>query len=178
MLVKIHFSEFMTAHLSSEPLQAGDTLRTSRKNSWSGQVLKAKVWALLKPLAKFILTLAEPRFYCHLITKSLGFPALLHIFLSNFRNIYFSLLTKIFMMNSNYSVVVVSWDLSCGPMCIISTSVWMHNKETSLLFIYVWCSLPYPQTFTQRSLNWGLNTKMWIWSLFQDVPSLQTVRAW
>lgn len=57
------------------------------------------------------------------------------------------------MINSNYSVVVVSGDLSCGPMCIISSSVWMLNKETGLLFIYVWCSLPYPQTFMQRSLN-------------------------
>lgn len=81
------------------------------------------------------------------------------------------------MRNSNYSTAAVSWDLSCGPMCIISSSVRMHNEETGLLFIYVWCSLPHPQTFTQRSLNWGGNMKMWIQSLVQDVPGLQTVRA-
>lgn len=104
---------------------------------------------------------------------------LLHIFLSNFRQTYFSLLTKIFMMNSNYSVVAVSWDLSCGPMCTPSSSVWMHNKETVWVFIYVWCSLPYPQTLTWRSLNKGmLNTKMWIESLVQDVPGVQTAKAW
>lgn len=95
MLVKIHFSEFMTAHLSSEPLRAGDTFRKSRKSSWSGQILKAKIWALLKPVAKFILTLAEPRFYCHLITKSLGFhyyclfsSAILGIYISAFWHRY------------------------------------------------------------------------------------------
>lgn len=73
---------------------------------------------------------------------------LLHIFLSNFRQTYFSLLTKIFMMNSNYYVVVVPWDLSCGPTCIHNSSVWMHNKETVWIFIYVWRSLPYLQTLT------------------------------
>lgn len=72
-------------------------------------------------------------------------PTLLNIFLSNFRQTY--LLTKIFMMNSNYSVVV-SWDLSCGPTRIHSSSVGMHNKETGWVFIYVWYSLPYPQTLT------------------------------
>lgn len=97
---------------------------------------------------------------------------LLHIFLSNFKQTYFSLLTKIFMMNSNYSVVVVSWVLSCGPMCIHSSSVWMHNEEIGWVFIYVRYSLPYPQTLTWRSLNWEVNTKMWMESLVQDVQSL------
>lgn len=159
-----------------EPLQAGGSLRTSRYSSWSGQVLRQKIWTFLKPLAKFILSLVEPRFYCHLITKSLGFQHYCIFFLSNFRHIISRLLTKIFMVNSNYSVVVVSWDLSCGPMCIIRSGVWMHNEETGLLFIYVWCSLPYPQTFTQMSSSWGINTKMWPWCLVRDVPHLQTVR--
>lgn len=112
------------------------------------------------------------------VTLSLHFLAfnITAYFLSNFRQTYFSLLTKIFMMNSNYSVVVVSWDLIvdqrastaavCG--CIINTG-WV--------FIYVWCSLPYPQTLTWRSLNWEVNTEMWIESLIQDVPGLQTAKA-
>lgn len=57
------------------------------------------------------------------------------------------------MMKSNYSVVVVSWDLSCEPVCIISSSVWMHNKEIGLLVIYVWCSLPHPQTFYAKEFK-------------------------
>lgn len=176
MLVKIHCSELMTAHLSLEPLWARDTLKTSWKSSCSGQILKAKIWALPKPWAKFIFSRAKtflsPYHYISWLST------LLHVFLSNFRQTYFSLLTKIFMMNSNYSVVVVSWDLCCGPTCIHSSSVWMHNKEPGWVFVYVWCSLPYPQTFTWRSLNWEVNTKMWIEALVQDVSGLKTAKAW
>lgn len=73
MLVKIQLLDYMTAHLSLEPLQTRDAHRTSRMSSWSEQILKAKIWASLNPLAKFILTSVEPRFSCHLIAKTLGF---------------------------------------------------------------------------------------------------------
>lgn len=73
------------------------------------------------------------------VTLSLHFLAfnITAYFLSNFRQTYFSLLTKIFMMNSNYSVVVVPWDLivdqrastaaACG--CII-------KRQVGSLFMY------------------------------------------
>lgn len=71
-LVKIQFSEFMTIPF----LGASSGRRLSQDIQveqlvWAGS--KAKIWTFLKPLAKFILSLAEPRFYCHLITKSFGF---------------------------------------------------------------------------------------------------------
>lgn len=86
-----------------------------------------------------------------------------------------------FMMNSNYSVVVVSWDhwwWTCGgPMGIARDSVWMHNKEPGLLFVYVWCSLLYPQTLTPTSLSWGINTKLGVHTLLPSHPRWLQERA-